>query len=98
MHWAQVNPATVLAFFDMMKIPAGEFLIQSAANSSLGKQVIALAKHKNVKTINVVRRAQAKEELLKLGCAIPLKYISFPLRKRDEEVLRNSSGSIFANR
>lgn len=63
----QLNPATALAFFDMLNIPEGEFLIQNAANSTLGKQVIALARHKRVKTINIVRRADAKEELLQLG-------------------------------
>eukprot|EP00884_Botryococcus_braunii_P016659 jgi/Botrbrau1/3677/Bobra.0008s0008.1 len=62
-----LNPATALAFFDVLKIPEGAFLIQSAANSTLGKQVIAIARHKNVKTINIVRRADAKQELLKLG-------------------------------
>lgn len=58
---------TGFAFFDILDIPAGEFLLQTAASSTLGKQVILLAKHKGIRTINVVRRANVREELLKLG-------------------------------
>jgi NADPH:quinone reductase-like Zn-dependent oxidoreductase len=66
-YLVQVNPVTAVAFFKMLKIPEGEFLIQTAAHSTLGKQVIALAKNKKIKTINLVRRSDAKEKLLALG-------------------------------
>jgi len=63
-----VNPATVLAMArHVLKVPKGEWLLQSAAGSVLGRMMIKLAKHDGFKTINVVRRSEAKEELLKLG-------------------------------
>eukprot|EP00884_Botryococcus_braunii_P004728 jgi/Botrbrau1/14256/Bobra.113_2s0004.2 len=62
-----VNPVTVFAFFDLLDIPQDEFLLQTAASSTLGKQIIMFARHKGIRTINVVRRASAKKELLALG-------------------------------
>lgn len=41
---------------------------QTAAGSVVGRSTIAIAKRKGIKTINVVRRAEQKQELLDLGC------------------------------
>lgn len=63
-----VNPATVLALVrHVLKVPKGEWLLQSAAGSTLGKMIIKLGRHDGFKTINVVRRSEAKEELTRLG-------------------------------
>lgn len=40
---------------------------QTAAGSVVGRSIIAIAKQKGVKTINVVRRREQKQELLDLG-------------------------------
>ena len=48
-------------------VPEGKWLLQTAAGSVLGRIVIALAKRKGIKTINVVRRSAQKQELLDLG-------------------------------
>lgn len=50
-----------------LAVPKGEWLLQTAAGSVLGRQVIQLAKHYGVKTINVVRRKDAVAELKELG-------------------------------
>jgi NADPH:quinone reductase-like Zn-dependent oxidoreductase len=62
-----VNPLTAFGFLDVLQVPKGEYLLQSAAGSTLGRELIQLCKHKGVKTINVVRRAAQKEELRALG-------------------------------
>jgi NADPH:quinone reductase-like Zn-dependent oxidoreductase len=63
-----VNPATVLAVVrHILAVPKGEWLLQSAAGSTLGRMVIALGKHDGFKTLNVVRRHEAIDELKKLG-------------------------------
>jgi NADPH:quinone reductase-like Zn-dependent oxidoreductase len=63
-----VNPATVLALVrHVLKIPKGEWLLQSAAGSTLGKMIIKLGRHDGFKTLNIVRRSDAKEELTRLG-------------------------------
>lgn len=54
-----------------IKVPQGKYLLQNAANSILGKQLISAASKKGVKTINVVRRKEVIDELRLLGCAAP---------------------------
>jgi NADPH:quinone reductase len=63
-----VNPASALAMTKyVLKIPRGAWLIQTAAGSALGRMVIRLARHYGFRTINVVRRREQGEELLKEG-------------------------------
>src|SRR3954464_9390329 len=63
-----VNPATVLAMVrHVLNVPKGAWLLQTAAGSELGKMVIRLARHDGIKTINVVRRREAMDELRALG-------------------------------
>ena len=66
MH-VQVNPLTAYAMLDALAAPKGEYIIQTAAGSVLGREFIALAKKRGVKTINVVRRSAQKAELQELG-------------------------------
>jgi len=46
---------------------SGEYLLQTAAGSALGRVVIQLGKIFGFKTINVIRNAEAKAELLAAG-------------------------------
>ncbi|CAK9882961.1 unnamed protein product [Sphagnum jensenii] len=62
-----INPWTLYGILTDLKVPKGEYVLQTAAGSVLGRQVIQLAKHWGIKTINVVRRAEQKEELKALG-------------------------------
>ena len=63
-----VNPATALAMTqDVLKVPRGAWLLQSAAGGELGKMVIRLGYKFAFRTINVVRRPEQVDELKKLG-------------------------------
>ena len=63
-----INPATaILMVRHVLAVPRGEWLLQSAANSELGRMIIKLAKHDGIRTINVVRRHEAVQELKDLG-------------------------------
>ncbi|CAK9278515.1 unnamed protein product [Sphagnum jensenii] len=62
-----INPWTLYGMLTDLKVPKGEYVLQTAAGSGLGRQVIQLAKHWGIKTINVVRRVEQKEELKALG-------------------------------
>ena len=63
-----VNPATVLAMIrHVLKVQRGEWLLQSAAGSALGRMIIKLGRHDGYKTLNVVRRREAIDELRALG-------------------------------
>ncbi|HVY40891.1 MAG TPA: zinc-dependent alcohol dehydrogenase family protein [Polyangia bacterium] len=63
-----INPATaILMVRHVLAVPRGQWLLQSAAGSELGRMIIRLAKHDGIKTINVVRRREAAQELKGLG-------------------------------
>ncbi|MFF7235212.1 zinc-binding dehydrogenase [Streptomyces collinus] len=50
-----------------LDVQPGEWLLQTAAGSTVGRLVIQLARHLGVRTINVVRRRGAVEEIEALG-------------------------------
>jgi len=63
-----VNPATAIAMTrNVLKVPAGEWLLQTAAGSNLGQMVIRLGKRAGFRTVNVVRRREQVAELTALG-------------------------------
>ena len=83
-----VNPATALAMVrHVLDVPRGKWLLQTAANSELGKMIIRLAKHDGIKTLNVVRRAEAKDELRAMGADVVLNSSDGPLADQVRGVL-----------
>ena len=84
-----VNPATVIAMLrHVLQVPAGEWLLQSAANSALGKMIIRFARHEGIRTINVVRRPELEPELKALGADVVLSASQGPLEPRVREITR----------
>lgn len=68
-----VNPLTAqLMLTDFVDLEAGDWIIQSAANSAVGEMVIQLAAQRGIRTINVVRREELRPGLLDLGGTIVL--------------------------
>ena len=64
----RINPATALLLLeDHVALNRGDWVIQNVANSAVGRHLIVLAKAKGVRTVNVVRRDDAAEELKALG-------------------------------
>lgn len=64
----KVNPITAWRMLhDFVSLQPGDWLIQNAANSGAGQCVIQIARELGYKTVNVVRRAELKEELHSLG-------------------------------
>lgn len=63
-----VNPASALVMTRyVLRVPPGAWLLQTAAGSALGRMVIRLGREEGFHTINVVRRREQREELLRLG-------------------------------
>jgi NADPH:quinone reductase-like Zn-dependent oxidoreductase len=63
-----VNPASAFVMTrHVLKVPHGDWLLQTAANSALGRMVIRLGKRFGFRTINVVRRRELEHELLEAG-------------------------------
>ncbi|MEU6201806.1 zinc-dependent alcohol dehydrogenase family protein [Streptomyces sp. NPDC047061] len=63
-----VNPLTALLLVNReLDVQPGEWLLQTAAGSTVGRLVVQLAGHLGIRTINVVRRRAAVAELRALG-------------------------------
>ena len=69
----KVNPATAMFMLERyVNLKPGDWVIQNAANSAVGRYIIQLAKTKGVKTLNVVRRTELFGELRKIGADVVL--------------------------
>src|SRR5215469_469529 len=63
-----INPATAyLLLHRYVSLMPGDWIAQTAANSAMGQYIIALARLAGVKTLNVVRRPEAAEQVRKFG-------------------------------
>lgn len=62
-----VNPPTAWRLLRDANLGEGDWVVQNAANSAVGLHVIEMARHIGLKTLNVVRREELIEPLLKLG-------------------------------
>jgi len=63
-----VNPATAYILTRLeLRVPSGQWLLQTAAGSAVGRMIIRLAKKYGFRTLNVVRREAQAEELRALG-------------------------------
>lgn len=63
-----VNPATAWVMTqEVLKLGRGEWLLQTAASSSLGRMIIRLGRQMGFRTLNVVRRADHVAALKSLG-------------------------------
>ncbi|PSC73519.1 trans-2-enoyl-mitochondrial [Micractinium conductrix] len=78
-----INPVTVYGMFEVLAVPRGEWLLQTAAGSVLGRQMVQLCRARGIKTINVVRRLELAAELKELGA---------------DEVVVNGSGERLVDR
>ena len=64
----KVNPATArLLLSNFVALKGGDWIIQTAANSAVGRAVIQIARAMDVRTVNVVRRKDVIDELKFLG-------------------------------
>jgi NADPH:quinone reductase-like Zn-dependent oxidoreductase len=63
-----INPATAaLLLSEYVDLKPGEWVVQNAANSAVGRWVIAFAKARGLKTVNIVRRVELVPELKAIG-------------------------------
>lgn len=78
-----VNPATAVVLTrHILQVPAGAWLLQTAAGSTLGRMIIQLGRRFGFRTLNVVRRREQAEELLRLGGTAAIAANDEPLADR----------------
>lgn len=69
----KINPLTAWRLLhDYVHLEKGDWLIQNAANSAAGRDVIQIAHELGYKTVNVVRRAELIQELRAEGADVVL--------------------------
>src|SRR5438034_4583737 len=69
----KINPMTAWRLLhDYVDLQKGDWLIQNAANSAAGRDVIQIAHELGYKTVNVVRRAELVDELRAEGGEVVL--------------------------
>src|SRR5258708_28745371 len=66
------SPAAALLLEAFVTLEPGDWIVQNAANSGVGRAVIAFAKQKGVRTINIVRRSELIHELKEAGADVVL--------------------------
>ncbi len=82
------NPLTaVILTGDVLDVRPGEWLLQTAAGSTVGQLVIQLGMHVGFKTINVVRRRSAVEDILALGGTAVICTEDEDVRERTGEIV-----------
>ncbi len=87
-----VNPATALALTRyVLAVPPGEWLLQTAAGSAVGRMVIRLGKRDGFRTLNVVRRREHVDELKAIGADEVLVQDDGPLT---EQVRRHAPAGV----
>src|SRR5713101_5360358 len=63
-----INPTTASLLLDEASdLKPGDWIVQNAANSGVGRSLIAIAKARGMKTINLVRRPELIPELQAVG-------------------------------
>lgn len=73
MAMLSINPPTAeLLLREFVKLQPGEWVLQNAANSAVGRYLITLARREGYRTVNVVRREDLVPELLALGADVVL--------------------------
>jgi trans-2-enoyl-CoA reductase len=64
----RINPATADCMLrEFVCLRPGDFIVQNAANSGVGRSVIQIARSMGVRTVNVVRRPELIAELTAIG-------------------------------
>ncbi|ORW84663.1 NADPH:quinone reductase [Mycobacterium sp. IEC1808] len=82
------NPLTaVILTGQLLDVRPGEWLLQTAAGSTVGQLVIQLGAHIGFKTLNVVRRRSAVEDILALGGTAVICTEDEDLRERVADIV-----------
>jgi len=68
-----INPPTAaMLLSEYVNLKPGDWVIQNAGNSGVGRSVIAIAKHRGLSTVSLVRRPELVDELVDKGADVAL--------------------------
>lgn len=90
-----INPMTVILMLREVQKEGHKTVIHSVGASALGKMMIRLFKENGIKTINLVRRDDVKDELTKLGADYVLNMKDTDFEQKLEEVAKKEHATKF---
>lgn len=90
-----VNPVTLALMLRQVQKEGHKAVIHSAGASSLGKMMIRYFKEHGIKTINLVRRDDVKEELIRLGADYVLNIKDSDFEQQIEEIAKKENATKF---
>jgi NADPH:quinone reductase len=79
--------SAILMVRHVLAVPRGEWLLQSAAGSEIGRMIIRLAKRDGIRTLNVVRRREAAAELEALGADAVIVSAEGPIHEQVRDIV-----------
>ena len=92
-----VNPPTAWRMLEgFVDLKPGDWVIQNAANSGVGRAVIQIARLRGLKTVNIVRRADLIPELEAAGADVMVKD-EIPLSKQIRDLTGNADAPLGLN-
>lgn len=80
-------PFSAISLLEFLEVKEGDTVIQTAANGAVGKIFADLARARGIRTVNLVRRAEAVTELEALGMEYVLSTDKDGWRKRAREIV-----------
>lgn len=80
-------PFSAISLLEFLDVKEGDTVIQTAANGAVGKIFADLARARGIRTVNLVRRAEAVAELEALGMENVLSTDQDGWRKRAREIV-----------
>lgn len=89
-----LNLFTAYALLELSNLKADQWLLIAAANSSVGKQIIQLAKAKKIKVIALVRKDEYKTDLLNLGADFVLNTETENIEQRVTDLTQSGANAI----
>jgi NADPH:quinone reductase-like Zn-dependent oxidoreductase len=89
-----LNSFTAFALLELSNLVADQWLLLTAANSSVCKQIIQLAKAEKIKVVALVRKDEYKNDLLKLGADIVLNSETENMEKRVMDITKSGANAI----
>lgn len=89
-----LNTLTAYALLEYSNLSPDEWLLVTAGNSSVSKQIIQLAKTKKIRVIAIVRNEQHKNTLLNIGADVVLNSEADNIEKAVMAVTKNGANTI----
>jgi len=89
-----LNSFTAYALLELSNLAADQWLLLTAASSSVCKQIIQLAKAKEIKVIALVRKDEQKKDLVNLGADVVLNSETESIGEQVTQIAKGGANAI----